>query len=216
MKILTFEGGFDKNLCYLIWCPDTGKAGLIDTSVKPEPILEAIQKNDLTLEKIIITHSHTDHILYSNQFAEHSKSITFYGHTKLINSINSGKYHGLSHGADLKLGNDLLTVLHTPGHFPDSICIWNEAKKILFTGDTVFVGRTGRVIGNMSNISHLYQSVYHIIHQLPKNTLIYPGHNYGDCKFTTIGRNIQTSPFFKCKNLAEFSSVMDKFEKNRS
>ena len=216
MKILTFEGGFDKNLCYLIWCSATRKAGLIDTSIPPEPILKAIQKNDLTLEKIFLTHSHFDHIMYSTHFADHSKLITFYGYEKLINPINGIRYHRLSHGTSLTLGNNHLTILHTPGHFPDSICIWNKAAKILFTGDTIFVGRTGRVIGNLSDISQLYQSVYQLIHRLPKDTLIYPGHNYGDRKFTTIGRNIQTSPFFNCKNLAEFSAVMDNFEKNRS
>ena len=56
------------------------------------------------------------------------------------------------------VGNEIITILYTPGHFKDSICFWNKKDDLLFTGDTMFVGRTGRTIGLKSNISDLYKT----------------------------------------------------------
>ena len=86
---------------------------------------------------------------------------------------------------------------------------------MIFTGDTVFVGRTGRTIGTHSNIKDLYESVYKKILTIPHNTIIYPGHNYGYEKFITIKENINYSDFFSCKSFEEFKYVMQKFEENR-
>ena len=64
MKIQSFQGGFDKNFCYLIWCDKTKQAALIDASTEINPIIEFIEDNQLLLTKILITHSHHDHIYY--------------------------------------------------------------------------------------------------------------------------------------------------------
>ena len=68
MNIKSFEGGYDKNLCYLIWCDKTKIAGIIDPAVNITPIIESIEKNNLILTKIFISHTHHDHILYLNDF----------------------------------------------------------------------------------------------------------------------------------------------------
>ena len=68
MKIKSFEGGFDKNFCYLIWCDKTKHAAIIDPSVSITPITEFIEKTYLILSKVLITHTHHDHILYLDDF----------------------------------------------------------------------------------------------------------------------------------------------------
>ena len=85
----------------------------------------------------------------------------------------------------------------------------------LISGDTVFVGRTGRTIGSGSNIATLYNSIYNIILKLPLDTMIYPGHHYGFTKTITIKDNIKYSEFFNCNGLEEFILVMKNFEQNR-
>ena len=70
MQIKSFLGGFDKNLSYLIWCKETRLASLIDPAVEPLAILEFIESNNLILEKILITHTHHDHIRYLNDFID--------------------------------------------------------------------------------------------------------------------------------------------------
>ena len=64
MKIKSFQGGFDNNISYLIWCESTHIAGIVDASVNVTEINESIEMHDLILEKVLITHTHTDHIQF--------------------------------------------------------------------------------------------------------------------------------------------------------
>ena len=121
----------------------------------------------------------------------------------------------MEHNQVISIGNFLLTALHTPGHFSDSLCYWSKEKEIIFTGDTVFIGRTGRTISNGSNIEDLYHSVYNIILKIPHETIIYPGHHYGFSPHEKLSFNIKNSNFFQCRNLNEFIEIMNNFEKNR-
>ena len=184
MKIKSFEGGYDKNLSYLIWCDSTKSASIVDPSVEIDNIISEINKNNLTLKSLFISHSHHDHILYLNHFIQKYPNAIIY-----IN-INSEFKHpniiGVKNNQKVKIGNSTIKCIGTPGHFYDSMCFWNKKSKILFTGDTVFVGRTGRVISHRSNIADLYNSIYKIILKLPFNTIIYPGHNYGFKKHISI------------------------------
>ncbi len=214
MKVKYFMGGYEKNLSYLIWCPKTRLAALIDSSVEPNPVFDFINNNDLILEKIIITHSHRDHIHYLDDFIHQFPIINIYCHNNPINL--SKKYCiGLDHNQVISIGRHLLTIFHTPGHFADSICIWSKESKIIFTGDTVFIGRTGRVVSNTSSLEQLYTSIYDIILKLPLDTVIYPGHHYGFSKNAELNFNVKNSKFFQCKNIKEFKLVMEDFERNR-
>ena len=159
MNLKSFEGGFDKNLCYLIWCNKTKIGGLVDPSVKITPILDYINKNKIKLSKILITHTHHDHIFYLDDFLNIFSNIEVLCHEKHLKSFER-KIIKLTDYEIITLGQEILIALHTPGHHSDSICYWNKKNKMIFTGDTVFVGRTGRTIGAHSNIKHLYESVY--------------------------------------------------------
>ena len=64
MKIKSFQGGFDKNISYLIWCETTRRAGINDASVNITEIYEYVELYDLILEKVFITHTHFDHIIF--------------------------------------------------------------------------------------------------------------------------------------------------------
>ncbi len=68
MKIKSFIGGFDKNISYLIWRESTRRAGIVDASVDISEILEFLESKNLILEKLLITHSHFDHIKYIEKF----------------------------------------------------------------------------------------------------------------------------------------------------
>ena len=92
------------------------------------------------------------------------------------------------------------------------MCFWDKKNNFLFTGDTIFVGRTGRTISLHSDLKKLYSSVYNKIFKLPLNTSILPGHNYGFTKSISIKENIRYSDFFSCKSFKEFELVMKKFE----
>ena len=209
MIIHSFQGGFDKNLSYLIWCKKTKIAAIIDPAVEINPIIDLINKYDLILEKIFITHTHHDHISHLNDFLYLYPNIQVLCYNKSNFDI---EFKGIAHDEIVAVGQELIICLHTPGHYYDSICFWNKSKKALFTGDTIFVGRTGRTVSSRSNINDLYNSVYNTILKLPTDTIIYPGHHYGYKKSITINDNIQCSKFFQSKSLSEFIKTMKDFE----
>jgi glyoxylase-like metal-dependent hydrolase (beta-lactamase superfamily II) len=207
-------GGYDKNLSYLIWCSETKLAALIDPSVESYPIFDFIDSEDLILEKVLITHTHRDHIHYLDDFIHQYPMINIYCHSNPIN-LSDNYCISLEHNQVISIGKSLLTILYTPGHFADSICIWNKESRMIFTGDTVFIGRTGRVVSETSSLEQLYSSIYDIILKLPLKTTIYPGHHYGFSKNAEIDFNVKNSKFFQCKDIEEFRIVMEYFEKNR-
>ncbi len=214
MQVKSFLGGFDKNLSYLIWCQNTKLAAIIDPAVNPLPIFEYIESNDLILEKIFITHTHQDHYKYLDDFKYKYPLINLFCYHKPINDLKYS-FVGLADNEVISIGQFLLTTIHTPGHFADSICLWSKEKEILFTGDTIFIGRTGRTISSHSDVRALYKSIYDKLLKIPHETIIYPGHHYGYSKYDTLSFNIKNSPFFQCKSEDEFIEVMNDFEKKR-
>ena len=213
MKIKSFQGGYDKNFSYIIWCEKTKHAALIDASTELTPIKEYIEQNNLIFSKILITHTHYDHIAFLDDFLNYYSNLLVYCFHKPINLKTS--YTKLIDYETIVIGDELIVALYTPGHFVDSMSFWDKKNNLLFTGDTVFVGRTGRTISDTSNIKDLYESVYNKILKLPNETTIYPGHNYGFKPFITIKENIELFDFFSCHNFDEFQKIMEKFEKNR-
>jgi len=214
MQIKSFQGGYDKNLSYLIWCTATRTAGIIDASIESAIIRECIDANNLILEKIFITHTHFDHIYYLDDLIDQFPFVQICGYKNPEEEFGNN-YRELNHHEIIPLGTEMITVLHTPGHYPDSVCFWNKKGNCVFTGDTMFVGRTGRTIGAKSSNSHLYTSIYNELLKLPMQTVIYPGHHYGYKKSITLKENICLSSFFQCNSEDEFIKVMKKYEKNR-
>ena len=213
MKIQSFQGGYDKNFTYVVWCQETKLSVIIDPSTEINPIAEYIENNDLILSKILITHTHYDHIAYLNDFLDIFQNITVHCYHKPLHMNND--FIGLYDNEIIMIGNQTLTVIYTPGHLNDSVCFWSSDHNVVFTGDTMFVGRSGRVKSPSSNISKLYDSLYERLLTLPKKTMIYPGHHYGFSPCITIQENIELFDFFSCKTFAEFCLVMKNFEKNR-
>ena len=214
MKIKSFKGGFDNNFCYLVWCKDTMQGAIIDPSVESLEIFEFIEKHDIILSKILITHTHYDHIAYLSDFIYKYPNIIIYTYSNTRESF-TGNFIGLDHNDTVSIGSILLTVLYTPGHYDDCLCYWSIKNKVVFTGDTIFVGRSGRTINPYSDISKLYNSIYNTILKLPQNTMIYSGHDYGHKTKISIAENIKLSSFFSCNSKEEFIVVMKKFEKDR-
>ncbi|MAV69870.1 MAG: hypothetical protein CMG04_03600 [Candidatus Marinimicrobia bacterium] len=210
-SIRSFKGGYDKNFTYLITCFRTGTHTFVDAAVDLNVIKPFIKNRP---KAILITHSHGDHIAFLNQYLKEYPDLVIVGHPETDNSIFDGKYQKILDGQSFSLGAIGGKALHTPGHYFD--CISYHMESVLFTGDTLFVGRTGRVINAKSDIKALYESVYKIILALPQNTRIYPGHDYGKTPTITIRENISISPLLQAKNFEDFKNIMHHYEKTRS
>jgi glyoxylase-like metal-dependent hydrolase (beta-lactamase superfamily II) len=135
------------------------------------------------------------------------------GHPGTAPELVGKAFQTLTHNQRFRLGKLSFTALHTPGHYYDSITY--QLESVLFTGDTLFVGRTGRVISARSNIEKLYDSIYNIILTLPKNIRIYPGHDYGDKPTISLKDNIVSSSLLQASDLKDFKARMLDYENNR-
>ena len=205
MTIEQIKVGWD-NFCYVIFCPQTKKAAIIDPSFNASKAIKFIGSNNLKLEYIIITHYHSDHS------ADSWKVKKSYPSAQIVTSkIDGKKMRGevdlfVTNSDQLKLGNIILEFILTPGHTPGGICILvdNEA---LVTGDTLFIGDCGRTDLPGGDLAQMFKSLQEKILPLPDHLIVYPGHDYGNKPFDTLGNQKQTNKTLLAKNLEEFSKI---------
>lgn len=214
MNIKTFRGGLDRNFSYLLWADQADGAVLVDPATDDGLVSAALKNLGRRLTHILVTHTHSDHLVHLEAWTTRLPGITVVGHRKPV-SPNLPHYQGLPDGGEIVAGGWQLRLMETEGHYPDSVCWYAPAAGSLFTGDTVFVGRTGRTIGDLSDTGALYRSVYQRVLTLPPETRVYPGHDYGPAPSATIGELQQGYDFFRCQNEAEFRSVMAHYERTR-
>lgn len=194
MKI--FSGGFDSNFSYILYDEKSKEAAILDISVDPTPILAYIKDKGLNLQFAVVMHSHFDHLVGYEFYQEHK--IPLFGHESIKKEVDKK----LKHEEEIKLGSSKLKVLHTPGHIYDSICIFVEGK--LFTSDTLFIDSCGRCDFPGASIEDMYNSLYNVILKLPEDTIVYPGHDYGNKPFATLKEQKQTNVYLQAKTKNDF------------
>jgi hydroxyacylglutathione hydrolase len=182
MIIKQLEVGFMDNFCYIVGCEKTRKAMVIDPGEETDRILSAAGDDGLIIETIVNTHGHGDHIAGNKAL----KKAT--GARIVIHREDAGYYRSadlfLSDESPLRLGELTFDVFHTPGHSPGGICLYAEGN--LFTGDTLFVGDSGRTDLPGGHRPTLGASIRRLM-MLPDDTVIWPGHNYGPMTSSTLG-----------------------------
>lgn len=195
--------------CYIVGCTKTGKCAVIDPGGDEERILAEVKRANLAIEYIIATHGHADHVCGNRRLKEasgapivmHEADAVFFARPEVI------KYFSMlgleaSPPADIQvLGGDVITigeeklqVIHTPGHTPGGICLYNAPD--LFTGDTLFVGGLGRTDFPGGSHKELMASITTQLLTLPSETVVWPGHGYGGNR-STISDEKRTNPYIR-------------------
>ncbi|MCL4426113.1 MAG: MBL fold metallo-hydrolase [Firmicutes bacterium] len=202
IKTLTV-GEFQAN-CYLVACPQTRAAVVIDPGAAASEIVAAIQSSGFQVRYILNTHGHIDHIGANDAVAQatgaplliHEADATLLTDPARNLSIYSGRAlrcqpadQLLRDGDSLQVGNLLFQVLHTPGHTPGGICLL--CQNALFSGDTLFAWSIGRSDFPGGNHQTLIRSIKERLFTLPDETEVYPGHG----ERTTIGEEKGSNPF---------------------
>ncbi|HJS63493.1 MAG TPA: MBL fold metallo-hydrolase [Nitrososphaeraceae archaeon] len=202
LKIEQIQVGQMANFTYLIIDEEEKEIAIIDPSWDLDKIFEIIKRNSYRVKFIINTHTHFDHILGNEQVL----AIT---NCQIVQHENSIDRHDIAvkDGDRIRVGNIVIDILHTPGHSKDSICLIVDSK-IIFTGDTLFVGNCGRIDLPGGNVNEMYDSLLRRIIKLNDELTVYPGHNYGMKTVSTIGEEKNTNYVLAPRTLQEFIQFM--------
>ncbi len=196
MKIKSFCGGFDRNLCYVVYDEDVG---IIIDPFKDNRIIEFCDDKSIQIEGILITHDHFDHCSGISMIKNKFGAKVYAHHSARIKKDIRIKNEKL-----ITIGKIKIKPLLTPGHSKSAICYFIGQN--LFTGDTLFVGNVGGtgIFFRGSDANELKRSLSRIM-DLDGNIRIYPGHNYGKTLTSTINNEKNNNPYLK--ELKKFNAI---------
>jgi hydroxyacylglutathione hydrolase len=178
---------------YLVGCPTKGQCAVVDPQGEPRLYVDMAQRKGMAVTAVIETHLHADHVSCARELGALADAPLYLGPDAEV----SYEYTPLSDGQTLMIGNRRITVLHTPGHTPEHLCLLVDDWFVL-TGDTLFVGDVGRVDLTHSDApagsirgraTQLYQSLQRLL-ALPDWIEVYPGHYAG----SVCGRGMDGKP----------------------
>ena len=210
MQIKRFQFNPVEENTYVLY-DESGEAVIIDCGAfykEEKEILQTfIKDNKLTINHLLCTHLHLDHV-FGNQFIfdtyqirpeydqdEELKSPSLpeqgrlFGMSMKDRWVPAGRY--LKEGDNIQFGNSNLNVISIPGHSPASLCFYSETDACVFTGDVLFRGSIGRTDLWGGNEELLLRGIREKLLILPENTAIYPGHGM----VTTVQYEKNSNPY---------------------
>jgi glyoxylase-like metal-dependent hydrolase (beta-lactamase superfamily II) len=197
ISIHTFTSGPYATNSYLVTTPGNKEALLIDCPPGvTRKLIQYLQEHGMQLTKIVLTHSHWDHIADAAQIIKQTDAPLFVHQEDAYNVIAPGSdglpsidaiqavtpSKQLVDGDDVSVGSCHFKVIHTPGHSPGSICLYSEQEHLLFSGDTLFKRSIGNLSFPTSQSERMWPSLQRLS-TLPIDTKVFPGHG----ESTTIG-----------------------------
>ncbi|MDR2890376.1 MAG: MBL fold metallo-hydrolase [Alistipes sp.] len=194
---------------YVVW-DETGEAAIIDaggsTEAENRVLDNFLAERGLRPVLAVNTHGHFDHALGVPHLVERH-GVPFAAHSAdaflLDNAAVSGEVFGVKVGPmpridvdlagleEIRFGDTALKIIHTPGHTPGHVCLFEPASRVVFTGDTLFAGSIGRTDLPGGDYSWIMKSILEKLLPLGGDVRVYPGHG-GD---TTIAGEAAGNPF---------------------
>jgi len=182
-----------------------GEAIIID------PVREHLQKylkllasEGLTLRYALDTHTHADHITALGELRDHTGCETVVGKPSGMACAS----RQIGNGETLQFGELTLQALATPGHTNDSYSFYLASEGMVFTGDTLLIGGTGRTDFQQGNAYTQYHSLFDTLLTLPDDTRVYPGHDYRGNTVSTIGAERRDNPRLQVRDEDAYAELM--------
>jgi hydroxyacylglutathione hydrolase len=206
MDVRMFTVGLVQENCFLLRRDGSGSALLVDPGEEAPRILHAVDELGVTVEAILVTHCHFDHIGAVAPVAAETGAPVYVSEIErpVLADIMSyvpfpgfGPYesyeadHTLKGGERLDLAGFEIDVLLTPGHSPGHLTYSIPDERAIFSGDVLFQGSVGRVDLPGGDWETLLGSIAGLVEALPEDTTVYPGH----MGITSLGAERRTNPF---------------------
>jgi hydroxyacylglutathione hydrolase len=206
MDVRMFTVGQIAENCFMFRRDGSERALIVDPGDEPERILDAAGELGVTVEGILLTHTHFDHIGAVAPIAKATGAPVWCPEveTPVLADINAfvpwpgfGPYesyeadHTLRGGEQLELAGFEIDVIFTPGHSPGHVTYSVRDEPAIFSGDVLFQGSVGRTDLPGGDWGMLLDSIRNLVESHPPETKVYPGH----MGITTLGAERSTNPF---------------------
>jgi sulfur dioxygenase len=198
------ELNYGKCKTYVAICEGARKAAIIDPlRDQVGRYLAVLAYHGLRLDLIVDTHTHADHRSGALELGELA------GAPVAMHRLAPAPHVRIhvEDGQVLKIGDEALRVLHTPGHTPDSISLL--APDRVFTGDVLFIHGTGRADFAGGDAGAQYDAITGKLFTLPDATLVFPAHDYRGHTQSTIGEEKRSNPRLAGKTRSDYINLMN-------
>ncbi len=204
---MIFEQLFDTKSSTYTYIISSGKgreALIIDPVIEhTEEYIKVLKNLDLKLVKVIDTHIHADHITALNELNKRTNCARVMGEKSKSEVIDLK----VKDNEKINVENIELKAIYTPGHTDCSYCyVMNDR---VFTGDTLLINGTGRTDFQSGSPYDAYDSLFNRLPKLPKNTLVYPAHDYNGKKNSTIENERNNNPRLQVSSKDEYAEIMN-------
>ena len=194
MQIITMPVGAYQTNCYMVW-GEGDKCVLIDPGYEANALLEQTEKQGKTVEAILLTHGHFDHVGAVRDIVADTDCDVYICDKELSlpEGLTAGKLyytHTYDEGDTLNLAGLTFRVLHTPGHTPGGVCLL--CGEAMFSGDTLFAGSMGRTDFPGGDYATIARSLGRL-KNLPGDYKVFPGHG----EDTTLDFERKTNPYLR-------------------
>ena len=202
MKVLRVPAGPLSTNCYILIEEETRETAVIDPGGDSDRLLSTLERNDVKVKYILLTHGHFDHtgavIALKNKYkvpvyitkADYDMILSNTSELYYMEGNDGSINNFINEDTVFELGSVKIECIFTPGHTPGGVCFYLE--DMLISGDTLFNGSVGRTDFVGADHKTLINSIKTKLVSLPDETVVLPGHG-GE---TTIGREKQYNPYF--------------------
>ncbi|MCP3963467.1 MAG: MBL fold metallo-hydrolase [bacterium] len=208
------------NFMYLIGDPEKREALIVDPAWDVASLLDLAEEDGYRVAGALVTHYHPDHVggdLWGTQVQGLAKlleraAVPIYVNkheaegVKIVTGVSDSDLRKVDDGDTVKLGEQEIRFLHTPGHTPGSQCFLIDGR--LVAGDTLFVQGCGRVDLPGGDSEAMYHTLTGKLAKLPPETVLYPGHNYGPSPTSTIGDELESNYYLRIGSLDDWRRLM--------